>query len=415
MHALAPPQAAADSNVGLMTRIPAAVVWTSDYLGYRLSEDHPLDPIRLDLTMRLASGLGVLEGVETLRPHAAPDDQLLRVHTPGYLAAVKGAPAQLQAVGHGLGTDDNPIFERMHEASALLTGGTLAAAREIAAGRTTRAVSIGGGLHHAMADSASGFCVYNDPAIAISWLLEHGFDRIAYIDVDVHHGDGVQAAFIDDPRVLTVSLHQHPATLWPGTGWSQEVGEGAAAGTSVNVPLMPATGDRSWLRAFHAVVPGVVGAFRPQVLLTQCGVDTHAEDPLADLMLTVDGHRAIFQALRQLAEDTSEGRWLAVGGGGYGLLRVVPRSWTHLLAAVLDRDVDVSTPVPAQWREHVASLSPRVEVPSTMGDGGDPSFAPWDGVGAGTDPATAKVDSTIRDTRRVVYPLVGLDPEDPRD
>jgi len=398
-----------------MTSTPAAVVWTTDYQSYRLGDDHPLDPIRLDLTMRLANGLGLLEGVETLTPGPAPEAELLRVHTPGYLAAVKGAPAQRHAVGHGLGTEDNPIFERMHEASALLTGGTLAAAQEIAAGHTLRAVSIGGGLHHAMADSASGFCVYNDPAIAISWLLDHGFDRIAYVDVDVHHGDGVQAAFVHDPRVLTVSLHQHPATLWPGTGWAHEVGAGAAAGTVVNLPLMPGTGDQSWLRAFHAVVPGVVRAFRPQVLVTQCGVDTHCEDPLADLLLSVDGHRAIFQALRALAEETAEGRWLAVGGGGYGLLRVVPRSWTHLLAAMLDRDVDVSTLVPSDWRAHVASLAPRVQVPTTMGDGREPSFAPWDGVAANLDPAMAKVDAMIRDTRRAVYPLVGLDPEDPRD
>jgi acetoin utilization protein AcuC len=398
-----------------MTRTPAAVVWTTDYLSYRFGEDHPMDPIRLDLTMRLATSLGLLEGVETLRPEAAPDAELLRIHTPGYLAAVKGAPGQLQAVGHGLGTEDNPIFEHIHEASALLAGGSLLAAREIAEGRTKRAVSIGGGLHHAMADSASGFCVYNDVAIAIGWLLDHGFDRIAYVDVDVHHGDGVQAAFLHDPRVLTVSLHQHPATLWPGSGWPQEVGKGEAAGTTVNLPLMPGTGDSSWLRAFHAVVPGVVREFRPQVLVTQCGVDTHGEDPLADMLLSVDGHQAIFQALRALAEETAEGRWLAVGGGGYGLLRVVPRSWTHLLAAVLDRDVDVSTPIPADWTAHVAPFAPRVTLPTTMGEGGDVSFAPWDGVAGGTDPATAKVDSSIRDTRRAVFPLIGLDPEDPRD
>ncbi|MGZ4558625.1 MAG: acetoin utilization protein AcuC, partial [Mycobacteriaceae bacterium] len=138
-----------------MTRTPAAVVWTTDYLSYRFGEEHPMDPIRLDLTMRLATSLGLLEGVETLRPEAAPDAELLRIHTPGYLAAVKGAPGQLQAVGHGLGTEDNPIFEHIHEASALLTGGSLLAAKEIAEGRTKRAVSIGGGLHHAMADSAS--------------------------------------------------------------------------------------------------------------------------------------------------------------------------------------------------------------------------------------------------------------------
>ncbi|WP_127783345.1 acetoin utilization protein AcuC [Rhodococcus sp. X156] len=398
-----------------MSQAPAAVVWTSDYLSYKLSEDHPLDPIRLDLTMRLSRGLGLLDGVETIRPQAATDDDLLRIHTPAYLAAVKGAPTQLQAVNHGLGTEDNPIFEHMHESSALLTGGSLAAAREIAAGRTRRAVSLGGGLHHAMADAASGFCVYNDPAIAISWLLDHGYDRIAYVDVDVHHGDGVQAAFVHDPRVLTLSLHQHPATLWPGTGWPQEVGRGEAAGSTVNLPLMPGTDDQSWLRAFHAVVPGVLRAFRPQVLVTQCGVDTHREDPLADLRLSVDGHRAIFQALRALAEETAEGRWLAMGGGGYGLLRVVPRSWTHLLAAVLDRDVAVERQVPADWTAHVATLSPQVPVPTTMGDGTDVTHQPWDGVAASGDPATTKVDTMIRDTRRAVFPLLGLDPEDPRD
>jgi acetoin utilization deacetylase AcuC-like enzyme len=160
--------------------------------------------------------------------------------------------------------------------------GSLLAAREIAEGRADRAVNIAGGLHHAMRDHASGFCVYNDCAVAISWLLDHGFERIAYVDVDVHHGDGVQAAFYHDPRVLTISLHQHPLTLWPGTGWPGEYGEGAA----VNVVLPPGTADAGWLRAFDAVAPSLLAAFRPQVLVTQCGADTHAEDPLADLRLS---------------------------------------------------------------------------------------------------------------------------------
>lgn len=393
----------------LVAELPPTVVWTPDYLGYQLSDDHPMDPVRLDLTMRLATGLGLLEGVEVLTPHAAPDEALLRIHTPSYLAAVKGAPGQLQAVGHGLGSDDNPIFVGMHEASALLAGGTLAAAREIAAGRTRRAVSIGGGLHHAMADSASGFCVYNDVAIAISWLLENGFDRIAYVDVDVHHGDGVQAAFDDDPRVLTVSVHQHPATLWPSTGWAHEVGRGEAAGSVVNLPLMPGTTDAGWLRAFHAVVPAAVRAFAPQLLITQCGVDTHREDPLADLALTVDGHRAVFTALREMAQESAEGRWLAVGGGGYGLVRVVPRSWTHLLAGVLDRDVDPDTPLPVEWTEDVRRRWPRVRPPETMSDGGDTAFTPWGGE------VEKRVDTAVRDTRRAVFPLLGLDPDDPRD
>ena len=219
----------------------AAVVWTPEFLGYDLGGDHPLDPIRLDLTMRLAAGLGVLEGVEPLTPQQAPDAEVQRVHAPSYLSAVKSAPDAPFGVGHGLGTDDNPIFAHMHEASALVCGGSLLAAREIAEGRVDRAVNIAGGLHHAMADRAAGFCVYNDCAVAISWLLDHGFYRIAYVDVDVHHGDGVQAAFYDDPRVLTISLHQHPMTLWPGTGWPGEYGKGAGAGYAVNVPLPPGT------------------------------------------------------------------------------------------------------------------------------------------------------------------------------
>jgi acetoin utilization protein AcuC len=387
---------------------PAAVVWTPRLLGYRLSETHPLDPIRLDLTMRLATGLGVLDGVEPLAPEPAPDEEIERVHEPSYLAAVKSAPDAHYAVGHGLGTPDNPIFFGMHEASALVCGGSLLAAREIASGRVNRAVNIAGGLHHAMAAQASGFCVYNDCAVAISWLLDNGFERIAYVDVDVHHGDGVQAAFRDDPRVLTISVHQHPMTLWPGTGWPREVGEGAAAGTSVNLALPPGTRDAAWLRAFHAVVPSLLAEFRPSLLVTQCGADTHHGDPLAELSLTVDGHRAIYQALRELAETTAGGKWLALGGGGYNLFRAVPRSWTHLLATALDRDVPVDRSIPAGWVAHAARLT-ALPVPMTMGEeGASVGFESW---GSGGDP----VDTAVLETRRAVFPLHGLDPDDPRD
>ena len=385
----------------------AAVVWTPEFLSYKLSPDHPLDPIRLDLTMRLATQLGVLEGVEPVVPTQAPDEEVRRVHVPSYLAAVKSAPEDPFGVGHGLGTEDNPIFMGMHEASALVCGGSLLAAREIAEGRADRAVNIAGGLHHAMADHASGFCVYNDCAVAISWLLDHGFERIAYVDVDVHHGDGVQAAFYRDPRVLTISLHQHPMTLWPGTGWSREYGEGDGVGYAVNVPLPPGTGDPGWLRAFHAVVPSLLTAFRPQILVTQCGVDTHAEDPLAHLGLSVDGHREIYRRLRELAQHTAGGKWLAVGGGGYGLFRVVPRSWTHLVATVLDRDVDPGRPLPAGWIAHTAGLTGQ-QLPTSMTDGREVGYEPWT---EGADP----VDPAVLDTRRAVFPLHGLDPDDPRD
>ena len=385
----------------------AAVVWTPEFLAYKLSPDHPLNPVRLDLTMRLARELGVLEGVDLLAPQPAPDAEVERVHAPFYLDAVRAAPETGDDLRHGLGTDDNPIFPHMHEASSLVCGGSLLAAREIAAGRVERAVNIAGGLHHAMRDRASGFCVYNDCAVAISWLLDHGFDRIAYVDVDVHHGDGVQAAFYADPRVLTISLHQHPLTLFPGTGWPAEYGVGAGEGYAVNVALPPGTADGGWLRAFHAVVPSLLEAFRPQLLVTQCGADTHAEDPLANLRLSVDGHRTIYRELRDLADRTAGGRWLAFGGGGYGLFRVVPRSWTHLLATVLDRDVDPRQPIPAAWAAHASQLTRR-PLPSDMSDGVDVAHEPWT---EGAD----QVDAAVLDTRRAVFPLHGLDPHDPRD
>lgn len=385
----------------------AAVVWTPDFLGYDLGEGHPLDPVRLDLTMRLATELGVLEGIEPIVPTPATDEEIGRIHVPPYLTAVKSAPEIPVDARFGLGTEDNPIFLHMHEASALVCGGSLLAAREIAEGRADRAVSIAGGLHHAMPDRAAGFCVYNDCAVAIAWLLDHGFERIAYVDVDVHHGDGVQAAFYDDPRVLTVSLHQHPLTLWPGTGRPSEYGTGAAAGTAVNVALPPGTSDSGWMRAFEAVVPSLLAEFRPQILVTQCGADTHAEDPLASLGLSVDGHRAIYRRLRELADHTAGGKWLATGGGGYGLFRVVPRSWTHLLATVLDRDIAPGRPVPAGWTAHTSTLTGQ-PLPTTMTDGADLAFQRW---GDGTD----RVDLAIQESRRAVFPLHGLDPDDPRD
>ncbi|AIJ25060.1 acetoin utilization protein AcuC [Amycolatopsis methanolica] len=386
-----------------------AVVWDPALLGYDLGGEHPFNPVRLDLTVRLATELGVLDGVELLVPEPATDTELYRIHAEEYLAAVKLAPTAGWDVGHGLGTADNPVFSDMHDASALVVGSTLLGARKIADGEARRAVNIAGGLHHAMRGRAAGFCVYNDCAVAISWLLDHGFDRIAYVDTDVHHGDGVQAAFYGDPRVLTVSLHQHPFTLWPGTGYSAETGSGEAEGTSVNVPLPPGTRDAGWLRAFHAVVPSLLEVFRPQILVTQCGVDSHEEDPLADLALSVDGHRTIYATLRDLAERHAEGRWLAVGGGGYQLIRVVPRSWTHLMATVLDRDVKPETPLPPNWVNTVLRAAPSAELPPEMTDGRDTTYHSW-GDGA-DDP----VDVAIRDTRRALFPLHGLDPDDPRD
>lgn len=402
----------------------ALVVWSDDYLDYNQLTSHPMNPLRLTLTMQLAGELGVLPEGSIVPPEDLADAALHVAHSPRYIAAVASAYGEAdpltRAVNervYGLGTDDNPLFPRMHEIAKVMVGGTLTAARAIAEGRTRRAVNISGGMHHAMKGHAAGFCIYNDCVVAIDHLLARGFDRIAYIDVDAHHGDGVQRAFAHDPRVMTVSIHQHPRTLWPNTGYPSEVGDEAAAGTSVNIPLPPRAGDEHWLRAFHAVVPGVIGAFKPQIIISQCGADSHFQDPMADLAVSVDGQRAAMIAMRELADRYSDGRWLAVGGGGYGLVRIVPRSWTHLLAVASGVDLAPDTPTPPGWRETAQGLLHEEDpVPLTMSDGGDARFVPWDGGGSeDADALLVATDAGIVSARRALYPLHGLDPEDPRD
>jgi acetoin utilization protein AcuC len=389
------------------------VIWDPAMLRYDLGATHPLHPLRWELTWLLAESLGVTRGRELTAPAPASDEELGMVHTADYIDAVKRAsvPEVVGSVGHGLGTTDNPTFPGMHDAAALIAGGSVTAARAIARGEVNRAVNIAGGLHHAMPDSASGFCVYNDAALAVATLLAEGVERIAYVDVDVHHGDGVQRAFYQDPRVLTVSLHETPLSLWPGSGFVAESGRGAAGGTAVNVPLPAGTGDAAWLRAFHAVVPSVVQAFRPQVLVTQHGADSHWEDPLADLNLTVDGQVASYRALRDLAGEVTGGRWLALGGGGYSLVRVVPRVWTHLLALVADRDLDPATRIGDEWIAAAISARSTESPPETMSEnGGEPvTFDRWDGQDG------TPVDHVITAVRREIFPLYGLDPHDPRD
>ena len=221
-------------------------------------------------------------------------------------------------------------------------------------GIVSHGASIAGGLHHAMRGSASGFCAYNDPAIAIAWLLGQGAERVAYVDLDVHHGDVVQAAFYDDPRVLTISLHQHPAALFPGTGLPSETGGPAAQGSAVNVALPAGTGDAGSLRAFHVVVPPLLRAFGPAILVSQHGCDTHRLDPLAGLRLSIDAQRAAHAAIHELAHQVAGGRWLLTGGGGYELLQVVPRTWAHLLAEAAGHPIDPQARIPADWREHAS-------------------------------------------------------------
>ncbi len=387
------------------------VVWDRALLGYDMG-DHPLDPVRVELTVALARELGVLDrpGVRMCTPQPADEAALTRVHRPDYVDAVRRAPLDPFFTGWGLNTTDNPVFPGMHEASARICGATMAAAEAVWDGETTRAVNIAGGLHHAMPARASGFCVYNDPAVAITRLLDRGAQRIVYVDIDVHHGDGVQEIFWDDPRVLTVSLHETPLALFPGTGFPTETGGRGAEGSAVNVALPPGTGDAGWLRAFHAVVPSVVRAFAPELLFTQCGADAHRLDPLADLRLSVDGQRAAYIALRELADDVCEGRWVATGGGGYALVEVVPRAWTHLLAVATGDPLDPAARTPPGWRRLAAERRPGCPVPLVMTDGDAPAVEPWQ---PGTTPDA--VDKAIMATRMAVFPLHGLDPHDVRD
>jgi acetoin utilization protein AcuC len=391
------------------------LLWDEGLLKYDLGGTHPMHPGRLELTMALAGELGVLSrpNLRVVPPRPASDELLTLVHDPAYIAAVRRAPLGLDPgllADFGLGGEDNPVFDGMHEASALVTGGTVDAARAVRRGEVVHGVNLAGGLHHAMRSWASGFCVYNDVAVAIAWLLADGVRRVAYVDVDAHHGDGVEAAFYDDPRVLTISLHESGYTAFPGTGFPHASGAGDAEGTAINVALPAYTGDSGWLRAFYAVVPPLVRTFEPEILVTQLGCDTHRLDPLAQLELTVDAHRLCYAALHQLAHEAAGGRWVAVGGGGYAIVDVVPRSWTHLLAEITGDPLDPMTVTPDGWRELVWARMAR-GAPQLLTDGTEPTYRPWDaGEGDTEDP----IDRAIAATRRAVFPEHGLDPLDPR-
>ncbi|MEJ5867684.1 acetoin utilization protein AcuC [Pseudokineococcus marinus] len=393
------------------------VVWDPVFTAYDFGPDHPMSPMRLELTVRLLRELGVLDrpGLDVRGSGVADDALLHTVHLPEYVEAVRRVSEDPRRVDveRGLGTEDDPAFAGMHEASARILAASVECAEEVWRGDAAHAVNFTGGLHHAMAGRASGFCVYNDVAAAIRRLLDAGARRVAYVDVDVHHGDGVQAAFWDDPRVLTVSLHQSGRTLFPGTGFPDEVGGPGAEGSAANVALPPGTRDAAWLRALHAVAHPLVRAFEPDVLVTQHGCDSHQLDPLADLAVSVDAQRAAADSLHELAHEVCDGRWLATGGGGYAVVDVVPRTWSHVVAVAAHAPIRPSTPVPEPWRDHVRRTYRR-EAPLLMGDAGPgepegdrpPWYRPWS---SGHDPEDA-VDRAVLATRSAVFPAQGLDP-----
>ncbi|MER5292802.1 acetoin utilization protein AcuC [Streptomyces pharetrae] len=384
----------------------AQLMWDEAVTGYDFGPGHPMDPVRLILTRRLVSALGLDREVEVVGAKPAGESTLRLVHREDYIEAVKAASADPRAAdgAYGIGTLDDPAFTGMHEVSSLIAGLSVGAAEAVWRGETQHAVNFAGGLHHAMPGGAAGFCIYNDASLAIARLLELGAERVAYVDVDVHHGDGVQAAFWEDPRVLTISLHEHPRTLFPQTGWPEETGGGAGEGAAVNVALPAGTGDAGWLRAFHAVVPELIADFRPQVLVTQHGADTHFEDPLAHLAVSLDAQRAVQMTCHSLAHEYADGRWVALGGGGYAVTDVVPRSWAHLVGIAAGRQIAPETVIPESWRQEVFART-RELAPGRMTDGRWPVvFREWE---AGYDPAD-RLDQAVLAVRRAVFPLRGL-------
>lgn len=316
-------------------------VYSDEWARYEYGPRHPLKPIRLQLTYELMSAYGLLGqgGSSVIRAREASADDILRYHSPEYLDVLRAVSAGLSfpvAPHYGLGPGDNPVFPGLLKFSALVVGGSLQAAQLVEAGAPV-AFNISGGLHHGMPARACGFCYLNDVVVAIDYLLERG-KRVAYVDIDTHHGDGVQAAFYRTNQVLTISLHESGKYLFPGTGFEHEIGEGDGRGYSVNVPLQPFTDDETYLWVFRQIVPPLIRAYRPDILVTQLGVDTFRTDPLSHLELTTHGFCAVLSEFCELGLP-----WVALGGGGYDVPNV-PRAWTLAWAMMNHRSVPNELP-----------------------------------------------------------------------
>jgi acetoin utilization protein AcuC len=348
-----------------------------DALGaYDLGDDHPLSPTTRSLAVELIRAYGMLdrEGVVEIDPEPATDEAIEKVHAPAYVAAVRrysadpGLAAAWEATNWGLGAGgDTPAFAGMHEAAAEICGASVTAALAVWNGTVDQVFCPGGGLHHAFANRAAGFCIYNDPAVAIRALLDAGAERVAYVDVDVHHGDGTQWIFYDDPRVLTCSVHESGRFLFPGTGGLGERGTGAGEGASLNIPLPALAGSAPYLRALDEVIAPAVRAFKPDLLVTQNGVDPHHADPLAHLQVTMDAFPRLWKSLHDLAFDAAGGRWVALGGGGYNV-DVLPRAWSLLFAEMVG--AELPDEIPAAWLAAASARTGRDLTPRLRQDPG---------------------------------------------
>lgn len=367
--------------------------------GYNLGDKHPMGADRVRLAVELADYYGILSHFDLEVPPPCTRELLESVHSPSYVDAVLSGAV---SVPHGLGdSEDNPVISsRMAAIGAAIVSGTVTAADAVWSGRVSRAVNLAGGLHHAFADRMSGFCLYNDASVAIRRLLSQGATRIAYLDLDAHHGDGVEQEFWDDPRVLTISIHESGLYLFPGTGFAHDIGGPSALGTAVNIALDRCTDDEEWLRCAHSVIPQLLKVFKPEILITQHGADPHRDDPLADLQLSVDALYRSYVSVSRWADKYASGRWVALGGGGYHRDSAA-RIWAALLAAVSGAPFEPSAALPHNW-------SRRVGAPCsvTWGDPGSvASSLTLDQIATG-----GPVSPALKATSRAVFPYWGLRP-----
>jgi len=386
-----------------VSRVASALVWDPAVTGYKFRPDHPFNPRRLELAVSLIEALGLVDDdrARVVAPRPATEAELLAVHSREYLEAVKrfsGGADLSGAHRWGLGTDDTPIFAGMHEITSLVSGATIRAAELVMRGEVTRAFSICGGLHHAHRDRASGFCVYSDLAAAIAWIRrEHG-GKVMYIDYDAHHGDGVQGIFYDDPDVLTLSLHESGRYLFPGTGFVDELGEGDGYGYSLNVPLEAFTEDDSWLDIHRKLIPEVMEAYRPDVVVLQSGCDGHALDPLTHLRASTRLYEETTRIVCEAADRVCGGRVVATGGGGYAVWEVVPRAWTLVWGALSGQEVP--NHIPHAWLDRWQGEAP-VMLPRFVRDA-EEDHKPV--------PRRAEIEATNRRTldslRRQALPLI---------
>lgn len=312
----------------------SAFVYSDALLDYHFHEDHPFDQKRVLLTKELLEESKTLTHSDIIKPRIATDDELALFHDRSFINAVKKASqsklSEDEKFDYGLETEDTPTFPGMHEASSYLVGGTLTAVDAVLENDYQHALNLGGGLHHGFKEKASGFCVYNDAAVAIKYIREKYNLKVLYVDTDAHHGDGVQTAFYDDPNVCTLSIHETGRYLFPGTGDVNERGIKDGHGYSFNIPVDAFTQDESFIHIYESAFRKIAAYFNPDIIITQNGADAHFSDPLTHLASSMETFEYIPRLAHELAHEYCEGRWIGLGGGGYDGWRVVPRAWSQL-------------------------------------------------------------------------------------